>query len=80
MKVEKFEAFHKSRGVTHKWVAQKISVMESAEDKAGEMAWVRIRNGEAEFPTKRRGKIIQQLSEIYGVSPDKILNFFDLDN
>jgi len=78
MKVEKFEDFHKGSGLKHKWVAQHIGIMEDDDDGAGNVKWHRIRNGEADFPAKGRGKIIQQLSEIYGISPDKIMDFFDL--
>lgn len=78
MQVKEFEELHKSKGVTHIYVAQRIKIMADPLDKAGEMKWVRIRLGEIEFPKRYRGRKIKGLSEIYGVSVDVIMELFGL--
>ena len=79
MQVKKFDDLHRSKGVTHIYVAQCLRFMVNPGDKAGEMRWSRIRSGEIEFPKPHRGRKIKRLAEIYGVSVDLMLDLFDLD-
>jgi len=79
MQVKKFEELHESAGVTHVHVAQRIKIMKDRDDKAGEMEWVRIRQGKAEFPKRYRGRKVEGLSEIYGRSVDVIIELFELE-
>ncbi len=79
MKAKEFEELHKSKGVTHICVAQRIKIMADPLDKAGEMNWSRIRRGEAEFPKHYGGRKVKGLSEIYGVSVDVIMDLFGLE-
>ncbi len=78
MQIKKFEELHKSKGVTHIWVAQRIKIMSDPLDKAGEMKWSRIRLGEVDFPRRYRGRKVGELAEIYGVSVDVIMELFGL--
>ena len=78
MKIKEFDELHKSKGVTHIYVAQRIKVMADRDDKAGEMEWMRIRQGKADFPKHYRGRKVKGLSEIYGVSVDVIMELFGL--
>lgn len=80
MKIKRFEELHRSSGLIHKWVAQQIRIMSDADDKVGEMYWLNIRKGKAAFPTKYRGRKVKKLAEIYGVSVDKIIDLFNLNN
>ncbi len=79
MQVKEFEEFHKTKNLTHVCVAQRIKIMADPLDKAGEMEWMRIRQGKADFPRHYRGRKIKGLSEIYGVSVDVIMELFGLD-
>ena len=78
MQVKEFEEFHKTKNLTHVSVAQRIKIMADPLDKAGEMEWVRIRQGKADFPRHYRGRKVKGLSEIYGVSVDVIMELFGL--
>ena len=80
MQLKEFDELHKSKGVTHIWVAQRIKIMSDPLDKAGEMKWSRIRTGDADFPKRYRGRKVGELAEIYGVNVDKIIELFGLTN
>jgi len=78
MKVKEFEELHNRSGLKHVHVAQRIKIMADRDDKAGEMEWMRIRQGKADFPKHYRGRKVKGLSEIYGVSIDVIMELFGL--
>ena len=78
MDVKGFEELHNRSGLKHVHVAQRIKIMADRDDKAGEMKWMRIRQGEVEFPRHYRGRKVKGLSEIYGVSVDVIMELFGL--